>query len=395
MNLDADGIRGELSEIHFTEEAIRQLIRTAQMISSDPELLSYYDRYYREEILTGKWEGVWDIENPAPLVENAFQKQYTLFYLLCYLKKIEETKNRYQELGIPKEVYTDTLSDIGVWLENWKERYGYYCFRNLGWIWRHLDARLFRIGRLQYQLSVYGGDIVAFRNRKTGLIIAFSTQEMAVNSSGDLLGSGGCPDDSVWFTAKPVCINDTFVHGYAITPYGKVGSKPVSLPLSEWEKVFGAGEKVLQLHIPRSGEFTPDNCRDSYRRALDFYKQYFQEMSIRGLICHTWIFTPQLQEMLAPDSNLVRFQREFYLLPNAGSYQFMWNFVFHETITKDNAPRKTSLQRLLLKYLEEGRPLFDLKGMLLHGPESWGSQMYMSSYDNGYYGEWVEENEQV
>ena len=104
--------------------------------------LSDYEQYYRDEILTGKWENVWDIENPTPLVENAFHEQFTLFYLLCYLKKLKETKIRYQKLGIPHEIYADTLSDIGVWLENWKERYGYYCFRNLGWIWRHLDVKL-------------------------------------------------------------------------------------------------------------------------------------------------------------------------------------------------------------------------------------------------------------
>lgn len=86
--------------------------------------LSDYEQYYRDEILTGRWENVWDIENPTPLVENAFHEQFTLFYLLCYLKKLKETKIRYQKLGIPHEIYVDTLSDIGVWLENWKERYG-------------------------------------------------------------------------------------------------------------------------------------------------------------------------------------------------------------------------------------------------------------------------------
>jgi hypothetical protein len=88
-------------------------------------------------------------------------------------------------------------------------------------------------------------------------------------------------------------------------------------------------------------------------------------------------FTPQLQQILPPESNIVRFQREFYLYPHPGSPKFLWNFVFGEKYPDvTTAPRDTELRNSVLDWLEQDNELFDLPGVMLHTPEDWGTQPY-------------------
>jgi hypothetical protein len=35
----------------------------------------------------------------------------------------------------------------------------------------------------------------------------------------------------------------------------------------------------------------------------------------------------------------------------------------------------------VLDWLEAGKPIFDMPGVMLHPPEAWGSQPYMGAWD--------------
>lgn len=379
--LNQDILKRLLSEIGCTEQAIGKMLETAEKIYQDESLTTIFQTYYRTEILTGNWTSVWHIEEPHEEVGTAFGEEYTLFYLLCYLETLPDTRERYFKLGIPMDVYRDTLADIGIWLENWKRMYGYYCFRNLGWIWRHLDCQLFRIGRLQYQLNSYQDHAVVYQHINTGHRIAFFKQPVPINHDGNMVGAGGRQDDRTAFMTVPVKEQNGKIYGTPISPYGKVENRTISLPLKEWNCILKQGDSVLELHIPRADHLLMADCKVSYRDALVFYRRYFHAVNIAGLVCHTWLFTPQLQEMLPQQSNIVQFQREFYLLPHAGDYHFMWNFVFDETVSLEQAPSDSFLRRKLISYMKNDRLLFDLKGLCLHGWEDWGSQTDMCTFD--------------
>jgi hypothetical protein len=170
--------------------------------------------------------------------------------------------------------------------------------------------------------------------------------------------------------------------GHPVSPYGCVRKEPQFLPYTEWELVLKQGEPVLDMHIPRSDPFTLEDCRDSLRQAFDFFQQQAPERPFTAAYCHTWFFTPQLQQILPPESNIVRFQREFYLYPFPGTPGFLWDYVFGEKVhSMAGAPRDTSLRRSVLDWLDSGKELFDLAGVMFHGPGEWGSQLYMSAWD--------------
>lgn len=379
--LNAGVLKGWLAELSFCDEAIGVLTETVNKINNDPELTNYFKSYYKNEVLTGNWKNVWDIQEPDKKVHEVFGECYTLFYLVCYLNYIEITKEKYKSYNIPKEIYISTLKDISVWLNNWRKMYGYWCMRNLGWIWRHLDAELFRIGRLQYQLVRYSGDYIAFKKSSTGTIVVFSTTPISVNNDGNEKGAGGRNDDIEAFKST-FYENRYFIKGTPITPYGKVLEKEAKLLKTEWIPVLSKNDHILEIHIPRAEHLSIDDCKASYEKALLFYNDHFKIRDITGLACHTWMFTPQLEDMLSAESNIIKFQREFYLLPNAGNYQFMWNFVFDEKTTVENAPQDTYLRRKLLEYVKDNKLIFDTKGICMHNYKEWGNQPYKTGYNS-------------
>ena len=68
--------------------------------------------------------------------------------LAVVLAMLPDTHEKYRQLGIEDTVFADTMSDIGIWCANC----GGGGLHNVHWIKNHLDSRLFRLGRLQFQL---------------------------------------------------------------------------------------------------------------------------------------------------------------------------------------------------------------------------------------------------
>lgn len=70
------------------------------------------------------------------------------------------TAAKYKELGISEDILLDTLGDIAIWCANNGNR----GLKNYRWIQNHLQCSLFRIGRLQYQLSTADSKLLDYRH---------------------------------------------------------------------------------------------------------------------------------------------------------------------------------------------------------------------------------------
>lgn len=99
------------------------------------ELFSVADKYNLETIT---YEKMKEINNPR-------------LSLAFFLFKCEQLEKKYEEKSIPKEILYDTLSDLKIWADRYrdysKEEIG---FEENGWLIHHLDFRLFKLGRLQF-----------------------------------------------------------------------------------------------------------------------------------------------------------------------------------------------------------------------------------------------------
>ena len=114
--------------------------------------------------------------------------------------------------------------------------------------------------------------------------------------------------------------------------------------------------RELRLHIPRSGPLTPEACDASFRLARAFFPRHFPSEPYAAVACGSWLLDPTLAEYLPPESNIVRFQRRFELVPGGkDAGEDILRFVFGTLTTPlDRLPTRTALQRAVVTHLRAG-----------------------------------------
>lgn len=357
------------------EGATERLADIAGRIGRDQRLFGIYREFYKENIESGHWTTVWEPLNVHEAVREAFGKEASLFYLHAALQRLPLTEKQYADRGIGEETFVDTLRDIGGWVQHAYDLTGYYAIGNFSWVWRHLEARMFRIGALQFMDTKFSGEVKGFYNAKDNRFLLLCGEGMELRANGDREGICGKEKTDDGFVTGYRETEHEF-EGHPTTPIGKGARQPVKLKRTEWTKVLDKGDTLLEIHIPRNTAFDRATLQETYRQAKAFYSAHFPEIATKGMVSHSWLFTPQLREMLKPDSNIVTFQRQFYLYPTAGSVRFLWNFVFGELTERKDAKPDTSLRRQVLRYLEEGKEIFDMNGVYLDVCGEFGTVAY-------------------
>ena len=130
--------------------------------------------------------------------------------------------------------------------------------------------------------------------------------------------------------------------------------------------VLGQGDLVLDMHIPGEGALTLEILREALRQAEAFFDQYYPERPFVAYACDSWLFSPQLEAMLPPESNILRWQREGYLFPADDDEGSFLLFTFGSvTIDLATAPQDTRLRRAIIAHLAEGGELRSGRYLLL------------------------------
>ena len=135
---------------------------------------------------------------------------------------------------------------------------------------------------------------------------------------------------------------------------------------------------VLMVHIPPFGRLDEAESRQSIDRAIELFASNFADEPVAALVCISWVLDPQLAEYLRPESNLLRFQRRFQLLPRVpsedesdGDREMMRHGL--EVIPPDGAlteadllriPQDTTLQRAFVTHIRAGRHWHNRIGMI-------------------------------
>lgn len=386
------GLRAWGARLDLPREAVAALEGVAQAVRANPALLQIFTDFYRQTALEGRWQREYV---PLPFDERvsaALGERVSLFYLLAYLAALPTAERAYRRRGIDARIFDATMRDLRTWLCHEHALSGRWIFRQFHWVWRHLNCELFRLGRMQYMPVPFEGGVTAYRHRAGGEICLLAGAEMLLRADGYAYGAGRTLPADPFYRERAVEHDqpwsavfeerDQGWWGHPVSPYGVVQKEPRLLARADWQPVLQPGDTVLELHIPRGDPLTPQDCRDSLAQAFAFFAHHFPERPFQACYCHTWFFTPQLQRLLPPESNIVRFQREFYLYPFAGTPAFLWDYAFGEKVTSlASAPRDTSLRRAVLDWLESDGELFDLAGVMFHGAHDWGSQPYMTGWD--------------
>lgn len=121
----------------------------------------------------------------------------------------------------------------------------------------------------------------------------------------------------------------------------------------------------IGMHIPSDTVLTRGMCEASLAEAQRFVKQYFSKWQDASYVCHSWLLSPVLKELLAPGSHILTFQKAFRILSvDEEDLSFLEWVYGREDISFEELPERTSLQRNIKRYLLAGGKIGSAIGVL-------------------------------
>jgi hypothetical protein len=219
------------------------------------------------------------------------------FYAYVFLAALGAARSWHRQSGIPDEVSWATLADFGRQMVLYRRMYGRGGLDTQWWLVRHWRGALYELGRLQF---------------------------------GPYRIADGSDSSELWYE------DDEAAH----------------MGLG-----FRRGDPAIGVHIPETGPLDPAACDHSFLWASDFFRRHFPEQSFRIATCISWLLDDQLRDYLDEESNLVRFQRRFQLVPGAvENDDEVFKFVFKVAAPKTTGvPQTTTLERAIVAHLRAGR----------------------------------------
>ncbi|MGE5598619.1 MAG: acyltransferase domain-containing protein [Bacteroidota bacterium] len=380
--LEPDYIAWSGREVGLTDGMIGALVAFAVRITEDEDVVAFFSycrhRVLYDRTLVSSWEEQW------PPLDDYLGRDAGLLNVLVMLSAVPEMRETYRRLGIPSQIVRDTVADLRRWMETdiYYQRYQRWGITPwiARWLCKHWQGKLLHLKRLQFNAGKFDGKLRAYRRRGKRELIAISEPDICYCADGKAWGGVCCGDGAGTWTST-LAMTDEAVVGNPIAPDGHARPRTVRLSLDEWEPVLAPGDEMLIFHIPAGGPMAFEDCGESFRQAMEVFPRYFPEVRFRGFTTGSWLLDPRLEALLSPESNIVRLQREMYLYPGIqGHNDQVYQRVFGWGVTDlKDAPRRTSLQQAVARYLEAGGHFHGGYCFLLKDDFHWGSRVYRTA----------------
>lgn len=269
--------------------------------------------------------------------------------------------------ALPEEYIRFTLGKIEYGVKDYESRYGAPGYALLHWNQRIIDAKLFRIGRLELELldNCYAG-VSVFENN-AGERVAL-VDGIRMHKDGYTQGIIFYEDETDAWDAVITETDDAYV-GYAPDGTGHVPHTPVTLPKSEWRRILTPNDKVISIHIPSDGKLDDAAVRATYPEMKKFLAEYFPDYDYKAFYCASWLLDPTLETLLGSESNIVKFGKGFtrYIARDTGYGVF--HFAFRVTgkpgtdYPFDELPETTRLLKAIKEHYKSGKGIYAVSGL--------------------------------
>lgn len=278
-----------------------------------------------------------------------------MFYELLALEFATRLAARHRQLGYPDSVTAQTIQQIASYESNHLRGCGEPGIygRQFPWLTTYLIMPYVRLGRLEFQLSPYGGGVKVWRRDSDSQVLALAEEGARVAPDGLL--AAATATSAVWTASLRE--DEQQVVGFPVDPAGRILRQSVVLSRAAWSPVLRRGATVLNLHIPAGGGMSWQAVCDSFRQAQSFFARYHADSPFAAVVVGTWFMDPQLADILPASANPLRLQQAAYLYPTPPAPDGLWFVFLQDTVSCDPAtlPRDTSLRRALADFLAAGK----------------------------------------
>lgn len=224
-----------------------------------------------------------------------------------------------------------------------------------------------RIGRLRFEIFEESNR-PALIFEKNGSEHKVLMCNCVLHKSGNILGAYGCEDEDGSYAAE-FTETDTHYVGYAVNTETRLAENTLTyLDKTEWKPIYKPDDNGLKVHIPYGDRLTKEACEDSYTRARDIFKRCYPEIHFDGFHLFCWMLSPDLRDILKPNSNIIEFQNKYTVFPAKDNAVDAIMYVYGikeddvRSVNVEDLPESNSLQRGIKKKLLEGKHIHQCYG---------------------------------
>lgn len=308
-----------------------------------------------------------ELPNAPEGVENTLGYDFVgIFPILAHL---EHSWKELEERGVDAEVISDSLVTPDNLVTYSFERLGKYCLGDSEFMCYDVSlyVNYLRIGRLRFEMYPDSQlHVRAFKNDENEICILIDSAD--IHKSGHLLGAYGCTEKEDSFFAD-ICETADAYEGYATDKKtGLCQSFKTTLSKNEWTPVFSKGDNVMKVHIPYGGKLDKTECESSYTRAREIFQRCYPEISFKNFVVTCWMLSPELRDILKPESNIISFQNKYNIYPVKSTaldaLMYVYNFRGNspDELDFENLPEDNTLRRGVKQKMLEGKFVHEFGG---------------------------------
>lgn len=350
----------KLPEYGFLPETEEKLAEYLQFLQGRADLQGLIQRYY-----AGIFENA--SYTPAELEQLPEQdgREEGLLFAVVFLLRYELLDGVLAQRGIPSEAKAGALNVIKQQIEKNKSYYGSIGFQGMyrSRLIGYLRPCEYILGRLCFEMTKFQSAFEVWRNKHDG-----STIPVALEGFSYMPNGKRSPKDYTGALTEPtIQQSGEEVSVYTFDAAGCLQPEPITLRLSDYEKVLCTGADVLSVHIPQGGGMTPELVDAAFSMAEDFFAKYYPEKKFKAYVCSSWLLNTDLQEILSPTSNIRQFQNRFRtVITGANGYSLYWHiFGIEQFLPPEQLQPKNAFQSAVLERVKAGQTLYNGYGYIL------------------------------
>ena len=334
-----------INEGFVKAEAKDDIERVLEAISSDHDLdYALKFLYFTMCEKLNPWQNhLYETPAPPTLGDDKF-----VFPLILMVKTLENGIANARNNGISED-YVAQLK--GVFSYATHDRGDRWEMKNIfHWHMTSAMGMMYLIGRIKYEPTAIDERYLGLRRKSDGALLFVLRSEADIDEYGQFCRSGA----KVEFKTSYTEAND-YITANPMHPSGRVLKDKVTLSLNEWYKEIDGG-MALSMHIPSGEGYNAEQIGKSFREALVFYNKIFPNLVFSCFSCYSWLYSPQLSELLPYESGINTFNRTVYICPVPSDERGFYTFVFKtKEFDPETADTSTTLKRNFVDFVKSGR----------------------------------------
>lgn len=281
--------------------------------------------------------------------DQGFKEMGPLYPLVLTFSLYPTIVALYDHLEISESVRQATLSDVSIWVKTYEEQHaGTTGLDRYGWICRHLCAKVIRLGRLQFEQSLFHFPYTIYYDITQLRYRAFAQDALMCSTDG-YIGVDTDSDSGTWTTA--CTIEDNLLIAHEVDQKtGSISREAVSVPLTDLTLFCSQDTAVIAVHIPEGEPLTPSLVDASFSLAQAMFNPTL-------FVCDSWLLDPELSKVLPVESNICHFMQRFLKFPITFTVPQIYERVFGFGTTRNDILAwecTTSLQKKVQAHIKAG-----------------------------------------